>query len=143
MDGSDAIPPAVFLEAYPPAIAALGADLRIAVALAVPDAIERVRPGWRVIGFDAPSRRRTAYFAWIMPERQHIHLGFVHGALMDVRGPRLDGSGITKSARWLTFTPGDRVDAEELAPWIREAVRVACLPRGEREIARMAATGGS
>jgi hypothetical protein len=42
----------------------------------------------------------------------------------------------------VTFTPGEEVDADALAPWIREARRVACLPAGEREIARMAAGGG-
>jgi hypothetical protein len=139
----DPIPPAVFLEAYPPAIAEIGERLRDAVARAVPDVIERVRPGWRLIGFDVPNGRRTTYFTWIMPERHHIHLGFVQGALMAVLDGRLEGSGITKSARWVTFAPGEEVDADALAPWIREARRVACLPRGEREIARMAAAGGA
>jgi hypothetical protein len=142
MDASDSIPPAVFLEGYPPSIAEIGMGLREAVVEAVPDVVERVRPGWRVIGFDARNGRRTRYFAWIMPEREHIHLGFVQGALMAVRDPRLDGAGITKSARWLTFTPGHAVDAAELTPWIREAVRVACLTGGERRIASMAATEG-
>jgi|tagenome__1003787_1003787.scaffolds.fasta_scaffold20591651_2 hypothetical protein len=135
----DPIPPAVFLEAYPPAIAAIGERLRDAVARAVPDVIERVRPGWRLIGFDVPNGRRTTYAAWIMPERRHIHLGFVQGALMTARDGRLEGAGITRNARWVTFTPGDAVDVESLAPLIREAVRVACLSRGERAIALMAA----
>ena len=135
----DPIPPAVFLEAFPPSIAAIGQRLRDAVVDAVPEATERVRPGWRVIGFDAPSGRRTAYFAWIMPEREHIHLGFVHGALMGVRDRRLEGAGITKQARWVTFVPGDEVDAAALAPWVRDAARVATLSRGERAIALMAA----
>ena len=135
----DPIPPAVFLEAYPPSIAAIGRRLRDAVLEAFPDAVERVRPGWRLIGFDAPIGRRTAYFAWIMPEREHIHLGFVHGALMADPQRSLDGAGITKQARWVTFVPGDEVDAAALAPWIRDAARVAMLPRGERAIALMAA----
>ena len=136
----DPIPPAVFLEAYPPSIAAIGRRLRDAVLEAFPDAVERVRPGWRLIGFDAPIGRRTAYFAWIMPEREHIHLGFVHGALMADPERSLDGAGITKQARWVTFEPGRRgrrrraraVDPRCRAGWPRS-------PRGERAIALMAA----
>ncbi len=44
----DAIPPEAFLTAYPPPIMALGQHLRGVVQRAMPDAIERVRPGWRL-----------------------------------------------------------------------------------------------
>jgi hypothetical protein len=135
----DPIPPEALLAGFPVAIRDLGERLRASVLDAVPDAVERVRPGWRLVGYDAPAGRRTAFFGFIIPEREHIHLGFEHGVLMHDPDRRLLGRGITRRTRWLTFLPGDDVDAPALAPLIREAVRVARLPRDERFAAAMAA----
>ena len=44
----------------------------------------------------------------------------------------LDGAGVTKRVRWLTFLPGQAVDDERLAPLLHDAVRVATMTRGER-----------
>ena len=65
----DAIPPDAFLSAYPDEIRALAEKLRAVVRRAAPDAIERVRFGWRLIGYDLPVGRRTVYFAWVAPSR--------------------------------------------------------------------------
>src|SRR5439155_7224127 len=88
------IPPEAFLTGYPSPIMALGQRLRWVVKRAVPDAIERVRPGWRVIGYDLPVRSRGAFFAWVFPEHEHVHLGFPHGVLMDDPRAELNGAGI-------------------------------------------------
>ncbi len=133
----DPIPPQAYLAAFPTAIAAIGERLRLAVTAALPDAIKRVRPGWHLIGYDVPNGRRGAYFAYIAPETDHIHLGFEHGHVMEDPDRRLQGAGITRQVRWLTFLPGDNVDPEDLAPLVREAARVACLIREERFAAAM------
>jgi hypothetical protein len=135
----DPIPPEAFLEGFAPPIVAVANQLRAAVTAAAPDAQERVRPGWHLIGFDVPNGRRTSYFAWVFPEREHIHLGFEHGVLMADPEHRLEGAGITKQVRWITFEPGVIVDEDDLVPLILEARRVACLSRGERALAAMAA----
>lgn len=131
------IPPGALLAAFPDPIRVLGEALRAVVMGTVPDALERVRPGWGLIGYDAPAGRRTAYFAYVAPEPIHIHLGFEHGVLMDDPDRRLEGAGITRRVRWLTFHPGDEVDAVLLEPLIREGLRVARLSRGERFAAAM------
>ena len=112
------IPPELFLDAFPGPIQAIGHRLRQLVREAVPDAAERVRPGWHLIGYDAPrheaeGRGRSAYFAYIAPERHHIHLGFEHGYLMRDPDRRLEGEGITRQVRWLSFEPGDDPDARD------------------------------
>ena len=104
----------------------------------MPDVVERVRPGWRLIGYDAPVGRRGKYFAWVFPERVHVHLGFVDGVLMNDPGRRLQGEGETKKARWLTWSPGDEIDAEEVAVLLREGLRIAALTSGERFAMAMA-----
>jgi hypothetical protein len=128
------MPPELFLESYPPAIRDIAESLRAAVRVAMPEAVEAVRPGWRIVGYDIPlaTGRRTAYFAFVMPEQAHIHLGFEHGTLLSDPERVLLGAGITKKVRWLTFRPGDRVDPDQVAPFIREAAALARLSRGER-----------
>ena len=130
------IPPELFLDAFPGPIQAIGHRLREVVREAVPDVAERVRAGWHLIGYDAPrheaeGRGRSAYFAYVAPERHHIHLGFEHGYLMRDPDRRLEGEGITRQVRWLTFVPGDEPDAGDRnsAP-ARGTPRRAAQPRG-------------
>jgi hypothetical protein len=145
--GMEAIPPELFLDAFPRPIRAIGHRLRQLVAVAVPDALERVRPGWHLIGYDAPrheteGRGRSSYFAYIAPERAHIHLGFEHGYLMRDPDRRLEGEGITRQVRWLTFEAGADPDPAIAVPLLLEARRVALLSRPERFEAAMLAEPG-
>jgi hypothetical protein len=134
---SDPIPPEVLLDGYPPPMAALAEGLRQVVRAAVPEALERVRLGWRVIGYDVPVARRTVYFAWIMPEAAHVHLGFPKGVLIDDPMAALEGRGITKAARWFTLRePADLAD-ERLAAFARAAAEVARLGRAEQALRRL------
>jgi hypothetical protein len=138
------IPPELFLDAFAGPIQAIGHRLRALVREAVPDVVERVRPGWHLVGYDAPRRdgeagRRSAYFAYIAPERHHIHLGFEQGYLMRDPGRRLEGGGITRQVRWLTFLPGDAPDEAIVVPLLLEARRVALLSRADRFEAAMLA----
>src|SRR6476620_8819174 len=73
-----------FLEFYPPPIAELAQQLRTLIKQAQPDAVERLRPGWRLIGYDLPRipGARAVYFAWVMPEPGHVHVGWQMGTLM-------------------------------------------------------------
>jgi hypothetical protein len=127
------IPAGLFLADYPAPIRRGAARLRELVRRAVPDAIEGVRPGWRLIGYDVPAGRRTRYFAFVLPEPVHVHLGFEYGAWM------LDPEGVLQGAhlrlrkvRFLTFSPGDPIDASLVLDLTREAARVALMTAGER-----------
>ena len=75
---TDSIPIEAFLESYPPPIRIAAQRLRRLVFQVEPDAIERVREGWRIIGYDLRVGRRTRYFAWIGPEPKHVHIGFLN-----------------------------------------------------------------
>lgn len=128
----DPIPVEAFLAGCPVPLRGIVEALRETVGAAVPEAIEGVRPGWRLIGYDLPVGRRMAFFAFIWPEPEHAHIGFQHGVLMADPGHRLQGAGVTKQVRWLTFEPGDRVDREAIARLVVEAARLAGLTRAER-----------
>lgn len=135
----DPLPVEAFLADYPGQIRDIAEWLRGVVRRAVPGATERVRLGWRIIGFDVPvGPRRSAYFAWVMVEAVHVHLGFPNGVLMAHARAGLEGAGITKRARWVTLSPGSMLPEADLAELARDAARVATLSRGERLVIAMA-----
>jgi hypothetical protein len=128
----DPIPVELFLADFPEPIQELAAALRVVVREALPEVIERVRPGWRIIGYDVPLGRRSSYFAWIMAESVHVHLGFRFGVLMDDPAGLLGGDA--KLGRWTTWRPGDVVDVDALRPLVLEGARVGRLRSSERKL---------
>jgi len=129
----DVLTPEAFLAAYPPEIGEAADRLRAHVRGTVPNSVERVRPGWRVIGYDLPVGRRTVYFAYVAPEAVHVHLGFEHGTSMSDPGRLLEGAHLgLRRVRYLTFTAGQEILESALIPLIREAARVTMLTRQER-----------
>ena len=130
-----AIPPDLFLAGYPPEIQELADRLRGVVREAVPEAIERVRSGWRLIGYDLPVGRRTRYFAFVAPEPAHVHLGFEYGIWMSdpdgiLRGAHLD----LKKVRYVTYEPGNEIPTDALVGYTQEAAELASL--GSAALAR-------
>lgn len=139
MSGTDhrpveTIPPEALLAGYPEPMAAIAQDLRSIVRAALPDATERVRSGWRLIGYDVPVGRRMVFTIWIGVETKHVHLGFERGLLMADPGRVLEGEGITKLVRWLTFVPGDPLDQAALTALLHDCARVARMSRDERAL---------
>lgn len=133
MAGADEVPVDAFLASYPDGIRAAAEILREVVRRAIPDAIERVRPGWRLIGFDLPVGRRTVYFAYVAPEPTHVHLGFEHGVFLADPERRLEGSHLDlRKVRFTTFQPGDVIPETALIELTREAARVAAMSREQR-----------
>ena len=129
----DAIPPEAFLSSYPDGIRALAEGLRMVVRHAAPDAIERVRLGWRLIGYDLPVGRRTVYFAWVAPEPIHVHLGWQHGTFMADPDRMLEGAHLKlRKVRFTTFRPGDAIPEAALVELTRQAARLAAMSREER-----------
>jgi hypothetical protein len=129
----DGLPPEAFLSGYPDEIRALAEILRGVVRRAAPHAIERVRPGWRLIGYDLPVGRRTAYFAFVAPEPIHVHLGFEHGIFMADPERRLEGAHLhLKKVRFATFRPGDVIPEAAMVDLTREAARLAAMTPQER-----------
>jgi hypothetical protein len=130
---AERIPPELFLEGYAADVRETANRLRAVVRLAVPDAIERVRPGWSLIGYDLPIRRRGVYFAWVFPERAHVHLGFQHGIFMDDPERRLQGAHLKlKKVRYVTVDPGDDFPVAEFVELTRHAAEIAALPAAAR-----------
>jgi hypothetical protein len=122
------IPPDLFLSGYSPEIRDLAERLRAVVAEAVPEATERVRTGWRLIGYDVRVGRRTRYFAFVAPEPEHVHLGFGYGVWMADPDGLLQGAHLDlKKVRFVTYVPGDVIPTDALVRYTREAAELASL----------------
>jgi len=122
------MPVEAFLDGCSPVQRVIADRLRSIVRRTIPDATERVRVGWRVIGYDLPKGRRAPFFAWIFPEREHVHLGFPRGALIAEPDGFMDGQGVTKRARWLTYTTLEEIDEELAERLILAAAGIGDLP---------------
>jgi len=127
------IPPELFLSGYPPQIVDIADRLRALVHEAVPEAIERVRTGWRLIGYDIPVGRRTRYFAFVAPEPEHVHLGFEYGVWMADPDKLLRGAHLNlRKVRFVTYEPGDSIPTRALVGYVREAAELAAMRPAER-----------
>lgn len=74
---------------------------RQAILAAVPTATERFRPGWGLIGYNAP-----AYFAFIAVETERVRVGFEWGVALFDPDRLLEGDG--RQVRYVTVhSPGD------------------------------------
>ena len=95
--------------------------------------METVRPGWRWIAYSLPERGRVRNFAWIGPERRHIHLGFEHGTLLADPEHILQGAreGL-KKFRYFTFEPAIDIDEAILVDYLQRAAEIAVMPSGAR-----------
>jgi hypothetical protein len=129
----DPLPPELFLEGYPPGIRRAADRLRAVVKRAVPDAVERVRTGWRLIGYEVPVGKRSRYFAFVAPEVEHVHLGFEYGIWMDDPDNMLRGAHLRlRKVRYVTYQPGDPIPEKDLVEFTRDAARLAAMSREER-----------
>jgi hypothetical protein len=124
------------LDDYPAAIRETGLALRALIFATVPGAVETIRPGWRWIAYSLPDGKRVRNFAWIGPERVHIHLGFEHGTLLADPAHLLRGAEERlKQFRYFTFEPSIDVDTPILEDYVRRAAALATMPAGERRLA--------
>jgi hypothetical protein len=130
---NDELPAEFLLDDYPPAIRETGRALRSLILKTVAGTVETVRPGWRWIAYSLPDGRRVRNFAWIGPERKHIHLGFEHGTLLADPGRLLHGAEERlKKFRYFTFEPSIDIDEAILADYLERAAELAVLPSAAR-----------
>jgi hypothetical protein len=130
---TDTLPAEFLLDGYPPAIRETGLTLRRLIFATIPDASETVRPGWRWVAYSLPDGRHVRNFAWIGPERKHIHLGFEHGILLADPDRLLHGAEERlRQFRYFTFEPSIDLDEAILVDFISRAADLARLPSAAR-----------
>ena len=130
---TDELPAEFLLDAFPPAIRESGRTLRSLILATVPGAVETVRSGWRWIAYSLPDGRRVRNFAWIGPERKHIHLGFEHGTLLADPEHILQGAQERlRKFRYFTFEPSIDIAESIIVDYLERAAALAVMPSGAR-----------
>jgi hypothetical protein len=104
-----------------PKVRRLAEAARNRIGAVVPEATEKLRPGWGLIGYNAP-----AYFAFIVPGRDDVRIGFEWGALLDDPEHLLQGEG--RQVRYVTIRTVRELRAPALAILLKEAAAL-CPPR--------------
>ena len=129
----DQVPAESLFDSVPPAIRDTGRTLRQLILATVPGSVETVRPGWRWIAYSLPDGKRVRNFAWIGPERKHIHLGFENGVLLADPEHLLQGAQERlKKFRYFTFEPEIDIDEAVIVDYLERAAELAILPAGVR-----------
>ena len=128
MAARESVPPELFLSGYSDEIRDVAERLCDVVRDAVPESIERVRTGWRLIGYDIPVGRQTRYFAWVWPEPEHVHLGWQFGIWMSDPDGILRGDHLNlRKVRYVTYQPGEPIPTDVLMGYTREAAALAAM----------------
>jgi hypothetical protein len=129
----DDLPAEFLLDTFPTAIRDTGRALRSLILATVPGSVETVRPGWRWIAYSLPEMGRVRNFAWIGPERKHIHLGFEHGTLLADPEHVLQGAQEhLRKFRYVTFEPAIDIDETILVDYLMRAAELAVMPSAAR-----------
>jgi hypothetical protein len=68
--------------------------LRALICEAHPACVEVPRPGERSSAYGFGEKKMSEAYAYIMPQKVHVNLGFYHGATIAADNPHLEGSGI-------------------------------------------------
>jgi len=109
-----------FLKGYAPQVREIAVKARETILSVVPDATEKVYPGWKVIQYGAGADMK-AVFAAISPQRERVNLGLAHGAdLADPEG-LLEGDG--KAIRHVKLTSPQAAGAPAVRDLIRGALQ--------------------
>jgi hypothetical protein len=80
----------------------------------VPNAVERFRPGWGFLGYNAP-----AYFAFLMADRHGVRIGFEWGVLLSDETHLL--SGEARQVRYYAVRSAEDIAHPGLTALLQEA----------------------
>jgi hypothetical protein len=82
-----------FLKGYPPPVREIAVKAREVIFSVMPDATEKVYPGWKVIQYGVGADMKSV-FAAISPQRERVNLGLANGATLPDPEGLLEGTGV-------------------------------------------------
>jgi uncharacterized protein YndB with AHSA1/START domain len=110
-----------FLADYPPDVRALALRARELILKALPDAVETVWPGWRIVGYGTgPGMPEMVY--GIGPLKSRINLTFARGTLLDDAHGLLKGT--SKTSRHLHVTTIEELESLPVRGLIKQALAI-------------------
>ena len=107
------------LARYPDEVRAAVGVLRDVVREVLPEAEERVYPGWRAIGFRHPA---VGYFCGIFPQEKGVNLAFEQGAqLYDPTGLLVVPPNGGRTVRYAKYRDSNEIDLATLTHLLLQA----------------------
>lgn len=119
-----------FLEPFPKEIQFIVNRLRKLIRQAVPEIIERMYPGWKLIGYRAQRGNDSYYFGFLAPFEDRVVLGFEYGKMLSDPHKVLEGTGI--QVRQVVIRTQRDIWKKVLLPLILEAVAIATERKKEK-----------
>ena len=107
-----------FLKGYPPPVREIAVKAREVILSVMPNASEKVYPGWKVIQYGTAADMKSV-FAAISPQRERVNLGLANGVDLPDPDGLLEGDG--KAIRHVKLTSREAAGA----PAVRELIRGA------------------
>ena len=107
-----------FLKGYPPPVREIAVKAREVILSVMPNATEKVYPGWKVIQYGTAADMKSV-FAAISPQRERANLGLANGVDLPDPDGLLEGDG--KAIRHVKLTSAEAAGA----PAVRELIRGA------------------
>lgn len=100
-----------------PRVRRLAEGARKRILEVVPNATEKLRPGWGLIGYNAP-----AYFAFIVAAPDRVRIGFEWGVMLPDPKGVLEGDG--SQVRYFTVRTAAALRSSVLAALLRAAAAI-------------------
>lgn len=112
-----------YLSSFPVAIQSHTNSLRKLIKQTVPGAIERVYPGWNLIGYRVLHGSKSFYFGFLAPFADRVVLGFEYGTMLSDPHGVLEGNG--SQVRQIVILTKTDMKNHILTPLILEAASIA------------------
>ena len=109
-----------FLKGYSPQVREIAVKAREVILTVLPNASEKVYPGWKVIQYATGSDMKSV-FAVISPQRERVNLGLANGAGLEDPDGLLEGDG--KAIRHLKLTSPEAAAAPAVKALVRGALQ--------------------
>ena len=104
----------------PAEVVAIAAAARAAIRSADPDTVETASPGHGAVNFGVGPRKMADGYAYLMPQKDRVNLGFFHGVDLPDPAGLLEGTG--KALRHVKLRSAWDVERAETRALIAAAV---------------------
>ena len=128
---SNALTVEQILAGHTPDVQVLAVQLRDLFHERVPQAREKVYPGWHAIGYTHPG---SGYFGAIFPQTDHVRIGLEYGALLPDPDGLLEGNG--SQLRYMTVRCLDEQMGMALRRFIRAALELPASRQSKLDLLR-------
>lgn len=113
-----------FLRTYPAPVRAVALRTRELLATEMPDAIEQVKPGWKVIQYGQTAAMKDVILV-IQPQSSWVNLAFAHGSELPDPTGLLEGTG--RGIRHVKLRTLGDVERDPLRALVRAELKRAGL----------------